>query len=154
MLNKLSWTSVIGGACFVAAAVLWIHTYDDAYAVSAATAGRGPVFFPRILLALMAVLSVWVAVNGLTEEHKRLAARQSGTVLAAIGVTAGYILTMTGLGFTLSTLLFCLALPLVLGYRRYAVILGFALVTPIVSWYIFEKIFQIILPSAAWLDLG
>ena len=51
--STLAAIAVLGAALFL----LW-HTFDPVYEPRFASAGRGPVFFPRILLALMIVTFV------------------------------------------------------------------------------------------------
>jgi len=149
---KLSWTTVIGGAFFLTTAAFFFHTFDPAYNVSAVTAGKGPVFFPRILLVLMALFSLGVIWQGTREAFQPIARAQFYHALGAIALTGIYIFAITWAGFLISSVVFIFALPWVLNYRNLKVIAAITAVYPVATWYLFEKVFKIILPSSPWFD--
>ena len=53
-------TLALGTALF-----LFWHTFDPAYDTAFAAAGRGPVFYPRILLGIIIVLTAAIALQSL-----------------------------------------------------------------------------------------
>ena len=129
--------------------LLW-HTYSPVYDTVFATAGRGPVFFPRILLVIIAALATLTAAQSLLNEHDRIKWRSLASFGLAAGITAGYIYLITVIGFLLATMGFCVALPLAFGYRRLMVIAGFSIVYATTAWYLFEVVFRIVLPKSPW----
>ncbi len=147
-----SWASVIGGLIFLTTAFLFHHTFADAYQTSILTAGRGPVFFPRIILAAMAVLSLMVTVEGLREKGAEFRPREILVAGAAIVLTGGYIFSIEAAGFLIPTVIFTFLMPFVLGYRSVPMALIIALTYPPAVWYIFDKVFLIILPSSPWFE--
>lgn len=147
-----SWTAVIGIASLLIAAFLFYHTFDDAYAVSIITAGRGPVFFPRILLAVMLLLSAAVIYEGWRTPFVPISKRQFLFAGAALGLTGIYIYAITAAGFLISTTFYIFMLPWLLGYRNAVATTAIAAVYPVTVWFIFEKFFKIILPSSPWFD--
>jgi len=149
---KPSFSSFVGGLILLATACLFFHTFDEAYQTSALTAGRGPIFFPRIILGALALLSLIVIAEGRGEPSDPISLNAFLIVLTAIIVTGGYIFSINWAGFVLPTMLFTFLLPLVLGYRNWFVGLMIALIYTIVVWYIFEKVFLIILPSSPWFE--
>ncbi len=152
-MTGASWASVIGGLIFLTTAFLIHHTFADAYQTSILTAGRGPVFFPRILLAAMAGLSLLVFIEGLRERTARPVPREILAATVAIVLTGGYILSISAAGFLIPTVIFTFLMPFVLGYRNLLVVLSIAIIYPLAIWYIFEKVFLIILPSSPWFEL-
>lgn len=149
---RVSWTAVIGGVALLVTGFLYYHTFDEAYTVSRLTAGRGPVFYPRILLAAMGLFAVLVIVEGLKEKPVSIVGAQPLVVLGTLGLTGLYILSVTWAGFLISTVVFVFMLPWLLGYRNGPVIAAVAAVYPVVVWYMFEKVFRVILPSSPWFD--
>lgn len=149
---KPSWTIVSGGIAFLLAAFFFYHTFDDAYSVSIITAGRGPVFFPRILLVAMLMLSLAVMWEGRQEKSIPISGQQLLPVIAAIGLTGFYIFAITAAGFLISTTVFVFILPWLLGYRNVRLIVVVTALYPVSVWYLFDKIFKIILPTSPWFD--
>ncbi len=151
-MARLSWTTVIGGIALLLAAFLYYHTYDEAYVVSIVTAGRGPVFYPRIVLAVIVVLSLAVMYEGRNDEFAPFTLRQLLTVGATLALTGLYIFSIIAAGFLISTTAFVFALPWLLGYRNLLIIGAVTATYPIAVWYVFEKLFKIILPSSPWFE--
>ncbi len=150
-MTRLSWSSLVGASILLATLYLFHHTFDDAYQTSILTAGRGPMFFPRIILAAMLLLSLLVIVQGFHERPgTTIPARTVLTMIAVILVTGIYIHAIGTVGFLLSTTAFTFVLPLLLGYRNLPVITVIAAVYPFIIWYVFDRIFLIILPTSPW----
>ncbi|WP_223426099.1 tripartite tricarboxylate transporter TctB family protein [Tateyamaria pelophila] len=148
-----SWASVIGGLIFMTTAYLLYHTFADVYQTSILTAGRGPVFFPRIILAAMAVLSLMVTIEGLREKGAEFRPREILAAGGAIVFSGVYILSINSAGFVIPSMIFTFLMPFVLGYRGIWIALAIAILYPLSIWYLFEKVFLIILPSSPWLEL-
>ncbi len=151
-MTRVSWATIIGGMVFLLTGFLFYHTFDEAYQLSILTAGKGPVFFPRFLLVLMFVLSAGVMWEGRKEKFAPATMRQSFFVLGTLGLTGVYIYSITAAGFLLSTIVFVFSLPWLLNYRNLVVISVMTAVYPVTAWYVFEKLFMIILPSSPWFD--
>ena len=152
-MARLSFSSMIGGLILLATAYLFYHTFDAAYQTSLLTAGRGPVFYPRIVLAAMALFSVIVMAEGIGETEEYPTRRALLVVFAAIGLTGAYIFSISPFGFVIPTAFFTFLLPLVLGYRNVVVTLLIAVLYTAAVWYIFNEVFLIILPSSPWFEV-
>lgn len=146
----VSWASVIGGLIFLTTTLLFHHTFADAYQTSVLTAGRGPVFFPRIILAAMAVLSLLVTLDGIREQGAGFRRGEILVVVIAIALTGAYIFSIDVAGFLIPTVIFTFLMPFVLGYRSVLTALILALTYPLAIWYLFNEVFLIILPSSPW----
>ena len=151
-MTRMSWTTIIGLISLLITSFLLYHTFDEIYALSAVRTGRGPVFFPRIILALMFLLSIGVMIEGRKETFKPISRDQLLVVVATLGLTGIYIYAITAAGFLISTIVFVFVLPWLLNYRNWKVIVIITIFYPVIVWYIFEKFFMIILPSSPWFD--
>lgn len=149
---RLSWTTIIGVLTLGAATILFYHTFNDIYKVSIVTAGRGPVFFPQILLGTIFLFSIGVIIEGRKEKMAPITGRQLSLVLATLGLTGLYIYAISAAGFLISSIIFVFILPWLLGYRNWKAILAITVIYPVTVWYVFEKFFMIILPSSPWFD--
>ena len=145
-------------ACLTLAASLFLlwHSFDPVYDTAFATAGRGPMFFPRILLGIMLFLSTGVLIQSLTRGNAAedgataFAWRDVLPVAAAAVITGVYLYLIYVIGYLFASVAFSFALPLVFGYRRWAITAAFAVVYATVTWYVFEMIFRIVLPKSPW----
>jgi hypothetical protein len=110
----------------------------------------GPAFYPRILLGIMAVLSAALVVSDLLNRRRAAAASaRYRLVLLAFAIFAGYVALMPVLGYRAATFLFVAALQAVLEPPRGArwwVVLAVALLTTLVSYYVFERYLSVLLP--------
>ena len=129
---------------------LIVHTFDKAYNISVLTAGRGPVFFPRFVLAAMLLFSLLVIQTGIGKKPDPISMKSLLTVLGAIAVSGLYIGSIVTIGFLISTIAFSIVLPVLLGYRNWIVTIAAGVIYPIVVWYVFQKVFLIVLPSSPW----
>lgn len=125
----------------------------------------GPDFYPRIVLTIMAILSVALIVSDLLSNWRspHTAAisdappqdrRNYPLVGATFAVFAVYVLLLPLLGFRVATFLFVAALQVVLetpqGWRRWAVIIIAALATVVLTYFAFEVYLSVLLPRGRW----
>ena len=110
----------------------------------------GPGFYPRILLGIMAVLSAALVVSDLLNRRRAVVApARYRLVLVAFAIFAAYVTLMPVLGYRVATFLFVAALQAVLepprGSRWWRV-LAVALITALVTYYVFERYLSVLLP--------
>ncbi|MDF1584826.1 tripartite tricarboxylate transporter TctB family protein [Marinimicrococcus flavescens] len=144
---------IFGAAMLVLAGLLW----REAGALDAGNTGFfgfgfDPGFFPRILLGFWAALSLVVLLRGLRGSALRVQAPSWPQLASLMALTAGYVLSITLIGFAFASVAFLLILLPVLGYRRPLVVLPVAVIFPLLTWYVFVFILQIILPVSPWFD--
>ena len=119
----------------------------------------GPGFYPRIVLAITALLSLGLVVSDLLARKKRPEEQPRQKLnypLVAInfGVFALYCIALPGLGFRIATFAYVVASNVLLAPPRAAtgwagaVILGLA--TSFVSWLVFERYLSVLLPRGRW----
>ena len=125
----------------------------------------GPDFYPRIVLVIMAVLSVMLIASDLWRQQSKIAAATVGAEPAAqkrnyrlVGMTfavfAGYVVLLPLVGYRLATFLFMLALQAVIdpprGVRRWVVVMVSALASSAVTYIVFDHYLSVLLPRGHW----
>ena len=126
----------------------------------------GPDFYPRIVLAVMAVLSMmliaadvlagWRGGQGGTSAEAAVTPEKRNYRLVAVtlAVFAVYVLLLPYLGFRVATFVFVAALQVVLGeprgWRRWVYVVVAALATVIVTYLAFETYLSVLLPRGRW----
>lgn len=107
----------------------------------------GPMFYPRfilwiwVLLAAGLTIEYWLTCGGpMPSVNKR-------SLLASVLSVTGCCVLLPYLGFLITCGLFCCAYPLLLGYRRIAIVVISAVVFAVATWYMFNDILLIVLPE-------
>jgi hypothetical protein len=122
----------------------------------------GPEFYPRIVLAISAVLAVLLVVADLlAQRSRRPAARaREGSrpnyrlVTLTFLVFGVYVVALPYLGFRVATLLFVAALAVLLepprSAKAWARVLLLALVATAATYVVFEHYLTVLLPRGKW----
>ena len=125
----------------------------------------GPDFYPRIVLVIMAVLSLMLIASDLWRQQSQIAAATVGAEPVAqkrnyrlVGMTfavfAGYVVLLPLVGYRLATFLFMLALQALIdpprGARRWIVVMVSALASSAVTYVIFDHYLSVLLPRGHW----
>jgi putative tricarboxylic transport membrane protein len=152
-MAKPSFSSAIGGVILLTTVYLFGHTFDQVYQTSILTAGRGPVFYPRIVLGAMGVFSLIVVFEGLSTHSEAMSTQAYLVLSAGVALTGAYIFTINWAGFVIPTLIFTSLMPITLGYKKWKTMLILSVIYILGVWYIFEKVFLIILPSSPWFEV-
>ncbi len=112
--------------------------------------------FPRIVSGVVAILclyelggTVWAAVRGkpLAEKRRKEEAPTAIAWYWVALVMALYLALIPLVGFNLATLAFMLAFPPLVGYRRWIVIVPFAVIMTVAVAYAFGSILHVMLPT-------
>ena len=113
----------------------------------------GPAFYPRIVLGVTAALSAALLVFDLRRTRPASAPAapvRYRLVLLTFLVFTLYVFVLPLLGYRLSTLLFMAALQATLDpprrARDWAVVAAVALVSMLVTYYLFERYLSVLLP--------
>jgi hypothetical protein len=126
----------------------------------------GPAFYPRLVLGLMAVLSVILIGIDLVATRRRRAAAVAvapkapeaspnyALVLATFIVFGVYIMALPELGFRISTFLFVGALQITLewpqSWKRWLLVAVIAAATTVICQLAFEDYLSVLLPRGSW----
>ena len=123
----------------------------------------GPGFYPRIILGITIALSVALVVIDLAAARQRAARAKPAPSTENYGLVAGcfaifglYIAVLPLVGFRLSTLAFLVALQAAMDpprdRRRWIVIGIVALITTVLTYFLFERYLLVLLPRGRWTD--
>ncbi len=125
----------------------------------------GPGFYPRIVLALTAALSLGLVIADLLARRKRVPAPAAPAeakreklnyplVALSFGAFALYCVALPGLGFRVATFAYVVAASALLapprGVRPWVGVLILGLATAFVTWLIFERYLSVLLPRGRW----
>jgi hypothetical protein len=122
----------------------------------------GPAFYPRVVVSILALLSILLIWMDVAAAPARAAAPPAAAsppanyrlVLATFIEFGLYILLLPLIGFRLSTFLFVLALQVTLEWPtsnvRWALVVLIAVAVSIASFYIFEDYLSVLLPRGTW----
>jgi putative tricarboxylic transport membrane protein len=134
----------------LAAAYYWL-SYD--IEVGLASDRLGPRFFPRVLAILLGIASLALVLRTFVGRRRAGGAVQAtegerlGRLWATLGLTAVYLIALPHVGFLLLTPAFLAAFTLLFGYRRPGPLLGTALGTTLVLYFVFVRALGVRLPS-------
>jgi hypothetical protein len=119
----------------------------------------GPGFYPRIVLALTAVLSLGLLISDVLA-RKRSPKEQPKQkfnyrlVAISFGVFGLYCVALPGLGFRIATFVYVVVANAVLapprGLKGWAGTLVLGLATAFVTWLVFERYLSVLLPRGRW----
>lgn len=116
----------------------------------------GPGFYPRIVLAVTALLAAWlVAADVLAARRARpLPPAHYGMVVLMFAVFGLYVLALPPLGFRVATVAYVAGANALLdpprGARGWARVALVALATAAVTYVIFERYLTVLLPRGSW----
>ena len=122
----------------------------------------GPGFYPRIVLGLTVLLSLWLLIfdfqarktRSEKKDNEKLNYRLVALSFAVFGL---YCAALPYLGFRISTVLYVAAASALLspprGARGYAGLAMLALGTALATWFVFERHLSVLLPRGRWTDL-
>lgn len=123
----------------------------------------GPAFYPRLLIGLLAGLSLVLVLQHLLRRKQRSEEkpvssaewrRSYGPTLVSFAAFFLYVLLLPVLGYRASTLLFVAGLHWLLGprqWRRLSASLGLGLATSLATYLVFETYLHVFLPRGYWI---
>ncbi len=119
----------------------------------------GPGFYPRIVLAITALLSLGLVVSDVLSRKEKPKEKPKQTlnyplVAISFGVFALYCIALPGLGFRIATVLFVGGTNALMdpprgakGWGRVALL---ALATSAATWLVFERWLSVLMPRGSW----
>ena len=148
-LSREGWT---GLAVFAASATLFALTLGlrDNPLVPI-----GPGFYPRIVLGITAVLALaLVAFSFVRPAPREKDAANYRLVAALFAVFFLYVGALPYLGFRIATLVFVAAAQSLIepprGAKGWAIVAATAVLTTLVTYVLFERYLQVLLPRGRW----
>lgn len=109
----------------------------------------GPSFFPKFLAVFLIFLGLLLLLRTfLVSEFSKIDVdiQGSGKILAVILASVIYLLTLTSVGFLITTPLLMFVLMMLLTRGNLLIKIGFSVLFPLVAWMIFKEFLKIPLP--------
>lgn len=135
--------------CLVAVGLL-VHTFDPHYQDMGIGAQFSPMFYPRILLVLWIGLSIGLIVEPFLGGERDVPQQRWGMLFGMLALVAACTFLLTAIGFLFASILFCLTASFYLGYRGPIGLVLTGLVFPFCTWFLFDKVLLILLPTSPW----
>jgi putative tricarboxylic transport membrane protein len=126
----------IGAAMQLLCRVVWLITRTIQPAPPARAPKGQPASFPRLVVAVIAVLTVAMVLLGRTAPGKSRS-RAPAMVWLSAGIMVGFVLVFQWLGIVPAMVLVCLGLPVLWGERRWHLIIPFGVGFPLVVYALF-----------------
>ena len=155
----MSRDAIAGLAVLAASLVLFALTLD---LKASPLVPVGPGFYPRIVLAITALLALGLLVSDLMGHRKRETTQPAAPrprpnyplVAMSFGVFALYCVALPALGFRIATFAYVVASNALLapprGWKGWAGTLVLGLATAFVTWLVFERYLSVLLPRGRW----
>jgi putative tricarboxylic transport membrane protein len=119
-----------------------------------------PSFFPFVVVACVLALSIALLIQGIRARANEAATGATppargakGRAVAALGLAVAYLALLPSLGFLAANIPFFAGLMILFGERRPIWIVVGALGVPVVLFYLFRDVFQILLPAGVLVGL-
>jgi putative tricarboxylic transport membrane protein len=126
----------IGAAILLFCLVVWLITLTFQQAPPALAQNVQPASFPRLVVAVIAVLTVAMVLLGRAAPGKSRS-RAPAMVWLSAGIMVGFVLVFQWLGIVPAMVLVCLGLPVLWGERRWHLIIPFGVGFPLVVYALF-----------------
>ncbi|SRR5579885_631858 len=157
----LSRDGVVGFICLALSLAMLILTWGLPPAVLVPI---GPAFYPRVVVSVMALLSVLLIVFDISAGRARADAPTAPSppanyrlVLATFVEFGLYVALLPLIGFRLSTFLFVVALQITLEWpgskTRWLLVLLIGVATSLICHFVFEDYLSVLLPRGTWSGL-
>lgn len=148
-MSRKAIEAMFGAMMFFLGAALMIHTYADRYRDTGVGVEFGPIFYPRVLLWAWLALSAGVVLQTLFSSTdasgKKYDWKKAAIMMIMIAVCT-YLLDI--IGFLFSTILFFIVSCRYFGYRKVWQLALIGVGAPTATWYVFQYILQIQLPTS------
>jgi hypothetical protein len=118
----------------------------------------GPGFYPRIILAISGLLAALLLAQDLRgrDRPKPLPSANYTLVFLIFAIFGVYVVALPLFGYRVATFVFCAALQARLEppekARGWAIVAVTALLTTLVTYYLFDAYLQVLLPRGRWTD--
>lgn len=138
---------VIGLACIA----LGVAVFIAAGSLQKVRLGIGPGGFPRfigVVLAILGVLQTITALSvGVAAPKFNVEKKFASLFIAAVAATAIYVALLPTVGFILLTPILMVFMMYLFGERHFGKMALISIITTVVVWLLFTKVFMIFLPE-------
>jgi putative tricarboxylic transport membrane protein len=133
---------VVGGCLLLFCAIAYAITLTFAEAPAVVAQNVQPATFPRLVIGVIAVLTIAMMLMGRGEPAKRRRSVAPMTWLST-AVMIAFVLAFQWLGILPAMILLCLGLPLLWGERRWHLILPFGVGFPLAIYLLFVEVLEV-----------
>ena len=132
----------------MAATGLFVHTYADRYNNDFLFGDVSTVFVPRILLAMITLLSLGLVVKGVIDrDGGRFAEIAVGRVCAVFGACTLSILAVWFIGYLIAMPPSVFLVGLAIGYPKKLILAAVSLVAPLLTYGLLGQFAQVSFPA-------
>ena len=140
---------VILGVCLIYGYTAWF-TMDDALAPFMRRNPIWPSTFPKVL-SILGIVAAMIIVLGLEKaeqkehdiDYRRLTEYNLGQAVLLLALMVAYALCLRPVGFLISTSVFLIAGAVILGDRKWHVMIPIAVIASLVVWYLVQQVLGI-----------
>ena len=140
---------VILGICLIYGYTAWF-TMDDALAPFMRRNPIWPSTFPKVL-SILGIVAAMIIVLGLEKaeqkehdiDYRRLTDYNLGQAVLLLALMVAYALCLRPVGFLISTSVFLIAGAVILGDRKWHVMIPIAVIASLVVWYLVQQVLGI-----------
>ena len=140
---------VILGICLIYGYTAWF-TMDDALAPFMRRNPIWPSTFPKVL-SILGIVASMIIVLGLEKaeqkehdiDYRRLTEYNLGQAVLLLALMVAYALCLRPVGFLISTSVFLIAGAVILGDRKWHVMIPIAIIASLVVWYLVQQVLGI-----------
>jgi putative tricarboxylic transport membrane protein len=133
---------IVGGCILLFCAAAYGVTLTFAQAPAVVAQNVQPATFPRLVLGVIAVLTVAMMILGRGPAARRRAPVPAMTWLSA-AIAVGFVLAFQWLGIVPAMMLLCLGLPVLWGERRWHLVIPFGLGFPLAVYLLFAELLDV-----------
>lgn len=108
--------------------------------------GLSPALFPLIISSFLLLFSILLIIKGIKLDETKEVKGEAKAVLLVIVISFIYLILLPKIHFILTSILYLLAFLLILGERRWKVLLLISTLTPILVSFIFANLLDVLLP--------
>lgn len=149
-MTSVNLKNALFGLIMLLAGLFLLHTALT-YPWSGSTE-EDPMFLSRILLVIWVVLAALITVTDLKKKERIIPTIRWHTLLPVILLLAVAIVVMPLVGFIPVSFIFFIAYAFVTGYRRLSFLIPISVVFTGATWYIFNFLLEIQLPTVPFLE--
>jgi len=149
--------ALFSGCCLLAFSAYLYYLISQFPDTAAEYRTISPSFFPYVLATVLAALSLLLIVEGwrapvgsiLSLDLNQKETYRTGALLLILII---FSFLLTTLGFIVDAFLFMVSIQLLLGERRFVVLIPVALAVSLGMYFIFATLFKVPLPMGVWVD--
>lgn len=147
-MKKKPFSDLVIGVAFVAAGAA---VFMMAGKLQHVKLGIGPGGFPKFIAVVMAILGAAMTVSvlhaGVEMPAFKMEKKALCLFLAAVALCVAYILLVPKVGFLVTTTLLLFGMMTLFGNKNYVMTAVISVVTTVLVWLLFTKVFMIFLPA-------